>query len=165
MNKHFLTWEETLQCRAKDKETDEWLVGYIFPTNNAEINLTYIDENGEYIIRPIKKETICRKTHMVDINKKPIFENDKISRLKKQDDTYAYVIEYVGYYIEGGWSGSKGYPIKKSQIRKEKLKVIGNSIDEGVVWNESKNSQGGQPREIELSGERNIFRFPTRYGE
>jgi hypothetical protein len=118
---------ELLLCRAKHKDTLEWMEGYFVLNEHNEQHkywLLQFSKNKAYQI-PIDPETVCRNTGLEDCDGKRVWEWDIV---------YGYsgkaLIEWgedVGYGLT--WSPIGNHKMESITGFIEEYRVIGNKFD------------------------------------
>lgn len=135
-------------CKAKRKDNNEWIEGYLYITHDGEYEISKYDEMTgiERFTCVVIPETVRRCTELKDKNGKWIFEGDivKLTDINNGIEWRAYVV-FGNPYGEYNWGWNLMYIGEKPKVNTDILlwaemeetgaycEVIGNIHDDDLL--------------------------------
>lgn len=120
--------------RGKDKETGEWVEGYLYVRHDGvcEISCYNEDVNIERWTSNVTNESVGQYTGLNDKNGKQIFEGDILRHVDYPDEPMPLIWYVNGYALKGLWMDVEWPKILN------KIEVIGNIHDNPELQKEAK---------------------------
>lgn len=118
------------KCRAKEKGTNKWVYGYIYPIDKGNFAMCCIDKEGNITQKEIDNKTISVCTYICDSNGDYIYQGDLVRRIRRSGDILYQTFEEVAFSKnESGWVSNENRRLTDKSVQREKIIISGNIFE------------------------------------